>query len=102
MCSPAVFGMTSIESAHLTTDVTAPIVLAQDKIGCEPAENMRTPDNTEDTDFDADFGRLPYKGKILLVERGKCTFEEKANHAQNGGAVGVVVINSEVSYFTFC
>ena len=39
---------------------------------------------------------LPYEGKIVLVERGECTFEEKARHAQDAGAIGVIVINSDV------
>mmetsp|Transcript_1744 Transcript_1744/g.2389 ORF Transcript_1744/g.2389 Transcript_1744/m.2389 type:complete len:470 (+) Transcript_1744:194-1603(+) len=31
------------------------------------------------------------EGKILLILRGGCTFLEKARHAQNAGAIGVVV-----------
>ena len=33
-------------------------------------------------------------GKIALVDRGACTFELKASHAQNAGAIAVVVANN--------
>ena len=35
-----------------------------------------------------------YKGKILLIPRGKCYFHEKAIHAQRAGALAVVISNS--------
>ena len=31
---------------------------------------------------------------ILVVERGECSFTEKARHAQKGGYVGLVIINT--------
>ena len=40
---------------------------------------------------------MPYNGKIVIVERGGCTFEEKAVNAQDGGAVGVIIVNNDVS-----
>ena len=33
-------------------------------------------------------------GKIVLVDRGSCTFVIKAKNAQNAGAIGVVVVNN--------
>lgn len=35
-------------------------------------------------------------GKIAVVNRGTCFFEEKANFAQDAGAVGLVVINNVI------
>lgn len=89
MCSPAVFGRTSIEHADDPVAIVVPLAIAEDKIGCSPPVVSENEDGTES---------LPYDGMILLVERGKCTFEEKALHAQNGGAVGIVIVNSEVLY----
>lgn len=34
-------------------------------------------------------------GKIVLIDRGGCTFVEKVTNAQNAGAVGVVVANNQ-------
>jgi MYXO-CTERM domain-containing protein len=33
-------------------------------------------------------------GKIVLVNRGNCDFEEKVNNAENAGAVGVLITNN--------
>ncbi|MBB1473411.1 serine protease [Luteimonas sp. MC1782] len=35
-----------------------------------------------------------YAGKVALVDRGTCAFEIKANHAQNAGAIAVIVANN--------
>ncbi|MCC6539937.1 MAG: S8 family serine peptidase, partial [Bryobacterales bacterium] len=32
-----------------------------------------------------------FAGRIVLIQRGECTFEMKANHAQRGGAVGAIL-----------
>ena len=32
-------------------------------------------------------------GKIVLIQRGTCTFEQKAQNAAAAGAVGVVIFN---------
>ncbi|CAM9739383.1 unnamed protein product [Scytosiphon promiscuus] len=42
-----------------------------------------------------------YRGSILVVSRGKCTFEHKARVAEAAGAVGLVVINDEPGGGTF-
>lgn len=39
-------------------------------------------------------GRFPLRGKIVLVERGVCTFALKVELAQHAGAIGVIVHNS--------
>ncbi|CAM9400354.1 unnamed protein product [Chrysoparadoxa australica] len=36
-----------------------------------------------------------HRGKVVVVERGGCTFEQKARVAQSEGAVALVVINSK-------
>ena len=35
------------------------------------------------------------RGKVVLVFRGQCMFEEKASHAYEAGAVGILVIQNE-------
>ena len=42
----------------------------------------------------ADYTGIDVKGKIALVKRGDTTFEEKANIAQDMGAVGVIIYNN--------
>lgn len=37
----------------------------------------------------------PVKGKIALIERGQCTFDEKVYHAANEGAVGIVYFTDD-------
>jgi len=38
---------------------------------------------------------MDYSGKVLLIDRGTCTFGEKVNNARNAGAIGVVVGNND-------
>ena len=62
------------------------------------------PDGVNEQDFeyvlirgagrDADYTGLDVKGKIVLVERGSNTFEEKANTAQKKGAAGIIIYNN--------
>ena len=62
-------------------DETAPLVLIQDgggmslTDGCEPAVN-------------------DIAGKIVIVDRGTCSFETKVTKAQAAGAVGVLIANN--------
>ena len=63
-----------------STGVTADVVLANDGVGvvtnaCEPIVNV-------------------VAGKIVLLDRGGCTFTVKVKNAQNAGAVGVIVADS--------
>lgn len=46
--------------------------------GCAPA------------DFPADV-----RGSFAVINRGTCTFTDKARHAESAGAVGVVIVNNE-------
>ena len=60
--------------------VTGDVALANDGVGvttnaCEPLVN-------------------PVAGKIVLLDRGGCTFVTKVKNAQNAGAIGVVVADS--------
>ncbi len=46
-----------------------------------------------------DFGCAPYPagtfaGKVALIDRGTCFYELKAYHAQNAGAIGVIIVNN--------
>jgi hypothetical protein len=62
-----------------TFDATAPVVLADD--GAAPSSDACTP-------------LAPVTGKIVLVDRGTCTFKSKVLQAQNAGAVGVILANN--------
>ena len=42
----------------------------------------------------ADYSGYDVKGKIVLVRRGSNTFEEKANIAQQKGALGIIIYNN--------
>jgi Zn-dependent M28 family amino/carboxypeptidase len=69
-------------------DVTAPVVPVDVvvPIGANPA-------NTSTSGCEAsDFGSFP-AGAIALVQRGTCTFGDKAQNAVAAGAVGVIVFN---------
>lgn len=62
-----------------TFSLSGQLVLADDGAdprsdGCQPIGNVQ--------------------GKIALVDRGTCTFAEKAEAAQNGGAIGVIIANN--------
>jgi len=39
-----------------------------------------------------------YEGKIALLKRGGCLFEEKALLAEAAGAAGVIIANTDVSH----
>lgn len=39
------------------------------------------------------------KGKYVLLRRGNCSFTAKAMNAADGGAAGVLIINSEPGAF---
>lgn len=63
----------------ITADIVAPAMVIEgtNELGCTAHEaNSLT-------------------GKIAIVKRGECFFEEKANNAAAAGAVGLVVVNSE-------
>ena len=61
--------------------VTGQVVIAHPFRGC--------------TDLMQGSGRL--KGKIVIMERGDCTFVEKARRAQKSGAIGTIIVDNVVS-----
>ncbi|HMG56340.1 MAG TPA: M36 family metallopeptidase, partial [Kofleriaceae bacterium] len=61
-------------------EVTAEVVVADD--GIAPGSDGCTP------------LAAPATGKIVLVDRGTCTFKTKTLNAQNAGAVGVILANN--------
>ncbi|TDH68517.1 hypothetical protein CCR75_000475 [Bremia lactucae] len=54
---------------------------------------MADPSDACDKELHLNSGKL--QGKIVLVKRGECFFEEKARNAKKWGAAGVIVINNE-------
>ncbi len=68
--------------------VVGDIAVPADKIGCVSPIKSETIGTKSFT--------LPYEGKILVVDRGQCTFEQKALFAQEGGAIGIIVVNTAV------
>ena len=46
------------------------------------------------------FATRPYEGSVVIADRGSCMFEQKTIFAEAGGAVAVVVVNSEVRLST--
>jgi large repetitive protein len=63
-------------------DVTADMELANDGVG---------------TATDACTALPAATGKIVLVDRGSCTFKTKALNVQNAGGVGVIIANNAVT-----
>ncbi len=82
--SPAMFGVPSYAS-----QITGRIYYATSedgKDGCEPL-------NPED---------FPDGEKIIMVDRGSCTFTEKVRHIQNaGGTAGIIVDNVEENFLPY-
>ncbi len=66
-------------------DVTAPVVAAGGIV-------IPAPGGVASGCSAADFSGFP-TGAIALVQRGTCTFREKAQFAQDAGAVGVIIFN---------
>ncbi|MAE65994.1 MAG: hypothetical protein CMJ18_17115 [Phycisphaeraceae bacterium] len=70
--APAAFG-----PALAPAGVTGELVLVEPVIGCDPLTNG-----------------AQASGRIAVVDRGTCTFVTKVRHAQDAGAIGVIVIDS--------
>lgn len=65
------------EGTNITTDITSGILYdATNNLGCTP------------------FAPGTFTGNLALIQRGGCTFAEKATNAQNAGATGVVLFQS--------
>ncbi|MBK7830389.1 M36 family metallopeptidase [Nannocystis sp.] len=81
------FAVNSSNFGPKNYDKTATLVLMQDgggmsvTDGCEPAVN-------------------DIAGKIVLVDRGTCSFETKVSKAQASGAIGVLIANNANGPFT--
>jgi len=58
-----------------TQDVSAPAEIGDPEDACDNMHNLN--------------------GKIAIIERGGCSFQEKVNNALDAGAVGIVIVNSE-------
>lgn len=43
---------------------------------------------------------MDLKGKVALIARGGCIFSIKVEHAQNAGAVGVLIYNNNFGFLT--
>ena len=74
---PASFGPKSF-------DVSAEMVSADDGVG---------------TGTDACTALTPATGKIVLVDRGNCSYKTKALNVQNAGGVGILIANNITSSF---
>ncbi|MGH2655482.1 MAG: M20/M25/M40 family metallo-hydrolase [Actinomycetota bacterium] len=66
---------------------TAPLVTTND-IVIPPTPAPSSTSGCEASDFPANTS-----GSIVLIQRGTCTFAQKATNAQNLGAVGVIIFN---------
>ncbi len=69
-------------------DVTGPLVFIDPVIppGAQP--------NTSDDGCSAaDFENIDAAGKIVAIQRGRCTFQMKAENAQTAGAAGLLIFN---------
>eukprot|EP01041_Mallomonas_annulata_P007884 gene7884-16140_t len=99
-CSIAAFGSTATMPDMGSTVLQAEMTVAADGTGCKvPVSSSRRsswwsvwrdpiPDSPPTSP-------KPYQGKVVVVARGGCMFEEKALIAQESGAIGVVIANSE-------
>ena len=68
-------------------DVTANVVPTSDII-IPPSATPSSTSGCEASDFPATTA-----GNVALIQRGTCTFEQKANNAQAAGAVAVIIFN---------
>lgn len=68
-------------------DVNAQVVLAK-RIRMPPSNTVSSQSGCRAEDFPP-----AVSGKIALVQRGTCTFFEKADFARRAGAIGVVIFN---------
>lgn len=62
-------------------DVTGDIVLGQDGLGANPTDGCTPLTN-------------PVAGKLVLVDRGNCTYKTKVTRAQEASALGVIIADN--------
>jgi len=75
------FGVSLAQFGPTNFDVEAAMVLVQDSGGVSQTDGCEAPTND-------------LAGKIVLVDRGDCTFETKVELAQAAGALGVVIADN--------
>jgi uncharacterized protein (TIGR03382 family) len=80
--TPQNFGTIGADFGPQTFTTTAPLMLANDG------------DATPTDGCNANWPAMSATGKIVLIDRGTCTFVDKALHAQAAGAVGVIIANN--------
>ena len=69
-------------------DVTGNVMEVADNLFPPGPEASSSNAGCEDADFAGDF-----TGKVALIQRGTCTFHDKALNAQNHGAAAVLIFN---------
>ncbi len=106
-----VIGVAAIDNTHvaLTTFTITPDNLAigygaataapaPPLMGSQPMKRTGTSTSTADACSPLPAGSLT--GHVALIRRGTCTFHAKSLHAQNAGAVGVVLYNNTAGRFS--
>jgi cytochrome c556 len=76
--TPYSVGVNTAAFGPSTFDVTADLIASDPLNGCTPFNNAAA-----------------VSGKIVLVNRGTCSFKTKTLNAQNAGAVGVILANNQ-------
>ena len=80
--TPSSFNTLGAEFGQMVYTLTAPLMLANDG------------DSTPTDGCAAVWPANSAAGKIVLIDRGVCTFVQKAERAQAAGAVGVIIANN--------
>ena len=73
-----------------TFDVTGDVVVGTDV--AEPADSL--PAGTTTDGCSPLTNAAAAAGKIVMVDRGRCPFEQKSKNAQDAGAIGVIIANN--------
>jgi large repetitive protein len=81
--TPQVFNTVGADFGPQSHNVTAPLMLANDG------------DSTPTDGCAAVWPANSAAGKVVLIDRGVCTFIEKATRAQAAGAAGVIIANNQ-------
>ena len=87
---PATWVQESVEAdvETPTLSVTAPLTVSESPLGCaSPAPSPSSSSSSSSS--------TPYKGRVVLVQRGVCSFMDKALLAQDAGAAGVLIANTQ-------
>lgn len=85
---PCVFSLFDISQTHKKASsmfLKGKLVRMIPRDGCIPKDLIEDPENND------------IRGKIVIIDRGQCFFEDKVRHAQSRGATGVIIVNTEPS-----